>query len=209
MANALLILTLLMPLAAPVDIFSAVPYAMRELDLHPYLHDEPFYLWPVNEYPKLSQSPHYGGGIDIPILKGTPLLAVKSGVVIYVGDLPDTGYTVILLTGESKAVIYGHLSKFSVNIYDVVAQGDLIGLSGGYPGEPGAGRTSGPHLHFQILGWENNQLVLLNTNMELFGITWVDVGAPVPERLARLVKGSSLVKPVIYAKTNRILVLPE
>ena len=48
MANALLILSLLMPLAAPVDIFSAVPYAMRELDLHPSLPDEPFYLWPVN-----------------------------------------------------------------------------------------------------------------------------------------------------------------
>ena len=36
-----------------------------------------------------------------------------------------------------------------------------------------------------------------------------DVGVPVPERLAQLVKGSSLFKPVIYAKTNRILVLPE
>ncbi len=43
----------------------------------------------------------------------------------------------------------------------------------------------------------------------VFGVNWVDVGVPVPERLAQLVKGSSLVKPVIYAKTNRILVLPE
>jgi len=209
MANALLILSLLMPLAAPVDIFSAVPYAMRELDFHPYLPDEPFYLWPVNEYPKLSQSPHYGGGIDIPILKGTPLLAVKSGIVIYAGDLPDAGYTVILLMANNKIALYEHLSRFDVKPYDVVAQGDLIGLSGGYPGEPGAGRTTGAHLHFQILGWENDQLVLLNTNMELFGVTWIDVGVPVPERLAQLVKGSSLFKPVIYAKTNRILVLPE
>jgi murein DD-endopeptidase MepM/ murein hydrolase activator NlpD len=200
---ALLLLILVIPLAnvkaVIPDIFNTATAVMQNYDGFVESVPEERYLWPLPLEPRLSQGPHYGGGIDMAALVGTPLLAAKSGAVIYTGELPDTGYTVMILTGDNRIILYGHCSKFLVEIGDNVKQGDIVALSGGFPGEPGAGRTTGPHLHFQIFGWENNTLVLLNTSIELFGENLLEF--LVPERLVRLVRGSVIQLCETHGKT--------
>ena len=57
----------------------------------------------------------------------------------------------IRLRGDDEvAYTYCHLSRVDVAVGDRVAAGDLVGLSGGEPGAPGAGNTTSPHLHFAM-----------------------------------------------------------
>lgn len=91
--------------------------------------------------------------IDIGVIQGTAVKAAASGVVYHVKHGGATGYTYVLI-GHLKryATLYGHLSSVSVKAGDVVAQGQIIGRSGGKPGTDGAGpMTTGPHLHFEMM----------------------------------------------------------
>jgi len=89
--------------------------------------------------------------IDIKSSQGSPIKAPASGYVAKV-KINGTAYGYIMLIHSSGfATVFGHTSKSYVNADEYVAQGEIIGLSGGMPGTPGAGRLStGPHLHFEI-----------------------------------------------------------
>lgn len=102
-------------------------------------------------------------GIDIGTVENTPLYAVTTGVVSYAG-YNNQGYGNLLIlktsaTNHNALVYYGHMNSFAVTPGTSVQAGQLIGYSGGKPGNPGAGSSSGPHLHFEIRlasgGWEN------------------------------------------------------
>ena len=89
------------------------------------------------------------GGIDLAMPKGTPLLSVCTGTVTQAGDRGTAGYAVSIKDAEGYVHEYFHMSKIEVRSGQTVHSGEQIGLSGGVPGEPGAGRTTGAHLHFQ------------------------------------------------------------
>ena len=85
---------------------------------------------------------HQGQDITIPI--GTPIYAPADGVVkraYYVGGF---GNHVKIKHGSGYSTIFAHLSKFKVNYGQKVKRGDLIGLTGN------TGRTTAPHLHYEI-----------------------------------------------------------
>ncbi len=99
-------------------------------------------------YEKRFKFKHYG--VDIPVLQGSPVHAAASGVV---KDVVDHGLGFSYVTLEHPggyATLYGHLSSLSVQPGQFVAAGDTIGLSGGMPGTPGAGFSTGPHVHFGL-----------------------------------------------------------
>ena len=84
-------------------------------------------------------------GIDIRMEDGTPLAAIKDGV-IKLADYGDknAGKTVFLEMEDGKTAIYGHLSEFAVKDGQKVSEGQIIGYSGN------TGFSTGEHLHFAI-----------------------------------------------------------
>ena len=94
---------------------------------------------------------------DAAVPVGTPLFAMVAGTVttashagIYPADPNRCGNTVTIAGVDSATYTYCHLSNIAVAQGQVVGAGTLIGLTGGVPGTPGAGNTTGPHLHLGI-----------------------------------------------------------
>lgn len=84
-------------------------------------------------------------GIDVRASVGDPIVAVDNGVVTYAG-WNDWGYgnLVVIDHGTGWESVYAHLSQWNVQCGQSVTQGELIGAAGS------TGRSSGPHLHFEL-----------------------------------------------------------
>ncbi|HBR80351.1 MAG: Peptidase M23 [Candidatus Uhrbacteria bacterium GW2011_GWE2_45_35] len=89
-------------------------------------------------------------GIDIPVSVGTPIKSVAPGYVAWVKEGTQYGYYVLVIHANGIATLYAHLSKILVEPDQFMARGEAVGLSGGRPGMPGAGLSTGPHLHFEV-----------------------------------------------------------
>ncbi|MCP4131229.1 MAG: LysM peptidoglycan-binding domain-containing M23 family metallopeptidase [bacterium] len=83
-------------------------------------------------------------GIDIACAKKTKVFAARAGKVIFSGYKGGYGRLVILQHEHGYRSYYGHLSRSLVRKGRVVKTGERIALSGN------TGRTTGPHLHFEI-----------------------------------------------------------
>jgi murein DD-endopeptidase MepM/ murein hydrolase activator NlpD len=84
-------------------------------------------------------------GLDIPAPHGTPILASGGGRVVSAGDKGAYGRTVVIDHGDGLATLYGHASKLLVRAGDVVMPNQPIALVGS------TGRSTGPHLHFEVI----------------------------------------------------------
>ena len=105
---------------------------------------------PVNSEFGVRASPWTRGGelhsgIDIGVERGTRVVAPAAGTVAFAGTHAEYGLTVILDHGENLRTVYGHLSRLDVSQGRTVARGTELGLTGN------SGRSSGPHLHYEIL----------------------------------------------------------
>ena len=83
-------------------------------------------------------------GIDIAVPAGTPVRAAGGGVVEAAGTDPAYGLFVLLRHAEGYETMYGHASRLLVHEGDSVRAGQVIALSGS------SGRSTAPHLHFEI-----------------------------------------------------------
>ena len=79
-----------------------------------------------------------------------------SGTIIGTGDTDLTcsgasyGRWVLIRHNNGLSSLYAHLSIIRASEGQVVKTGDVIGLSGGFPGAVGAGYSTGPHLHVSV-----------------------------------------------------------
>lgn len=90
-------------------------------------------------------------GIDMPVSVGTPIKASASGYVAWVRSSNRSyGNSIMIIHNEGIATLYAHLSRFNTKEGEFVKRGDVIAYSGGMPGTPGAGFSTGPHLHFEV-----------------------------------------------------------
>ena len=83
-------------------------------------------------------------GIDIAVPIGTPIRAAGGGTVTAAGYDADYGLFVLLRHPSGYETMYGHTSRLLTAEGDEVQAGQVIGLSGN------SGRSTAPHLHFEI-----------------------------------------------------------
>lgn len=112
------------------------------------------FQWPSEQKDVISgfgyrQHPLGGGklfhkGIDLPLSMHTPIYASSSGIVKFAGRRSTYGILLILSHPEGYQTRYAHLSKITVNEGDLVSRGDKVAYSGN------TGRSTGPHLHFEV-----------------------------------------------------------
>lgn len=83
-------------------------------------------------------------GIDLAAPIGTTVTAADGGVVTWVGTRGSYGKLIMVDHGGGFVTYYGHLSKYFVSKGDKVYKGQKIAAVGN------TGRSTGPHLHFEI-----------------------------------------------------------
>jgi murein DD-endopeptidase MepM/ murein hydrolase activator NlpD len=84
-------------------------------------------------------------GLDFPADTGTSILAAAGGVVLSAEAHPQYGLLVELDHGNGLVTRYAHTSKMLVKPGDLVKRGQTIAAVGN------TGRSTGPHLHFEVL----------------------------------------------------------
>lgn len=83
-------------------------------------------------------------GVDIIAAPGTSVMAAAGGVVSHSGFMAEYGLVVEVDHDNGLTSRYAHLSKSLVKVGDVVMKGQLLAQVGN------TGRTTGPHLHFEV-----------------------------------------------------------
>ncbi len=84
-------------------------------------------------------------GLDFQADRGTPILAAAGGVVVAQEFHPEYGNMIEIDHGNDLITRYAHASKTLVKKGDLVKQGQKIGEVGS------TGRSTGTHLHFEVL----------------------------------------------------------
>lgn len=129
----------------PVPVVPEVPRAMDS------------FVWPVGGY--ISQGYwDLHRAIDIAGGQGADVVAADAGTVVYAKwESSGYGYLVIVDHGNGYTTYYAHLYGYYVDVGDTVEQGQPLGVRGT------TGRSTGPHLHFEIRkdGVQVNPLGLL------------------------------------------------
>lgn len=88
---------------------------------------------------------HDGGAVDFPLASGTPIYAVADGVVEGAGWMGSGGNMALIKHKDGYTTGYAHMVELPVvKTGDTVKKGQLIGHVGS------TGRSTGPHLHFQV-----------------------------------------------------------
>ena len=86
-------------------------------------------------------------GIDIKAPKGTPVVAVTDGFIERIREGGSGGRQLYLRDGKGRLFYYAHLDDWSVEEFQAVSAGEVLGTVG----DTGNARGTTPHLHFEVL----------------------------------------------------------
>lgn len=113
-----------------------------------------YYLYPLQKGVR-TQGIHGHNGVDFGAPRGTPVYASADGVV-KVSNYRDGnpwfggyGNYIMIEHPNGTQTLYAHLSGVDASVGDTVRQGQVIGKTGN------TGRSTGPHLHFEVRGAKN------------------------------------------------------
>jgi murein DD-endopeptidase MepM/ murein hydrolase activator NlpD len=103
--------------------------------------------WPLKgvlygRFGKKGREPH--DGIDLAAPSGTPVKTAQEGTVLYAGEQRGYGNIVIVEHSNSLITLYAHNRDLRVRTGQRVLRGQVIATVGE------SGKTSGPHLHFEV-----------------------------------------------------------
>jgi murein DD-endopeptidase MepM/ murein hydrolase activator NlpD len=87
----------------------------------------------------------FHGGIDLAARYGTEVPAAAAGTVVSAGEQGGYGLTVVVRHQNGFESRYAHLASLDVRAGDRVTQGQQVGRVGS------TGRSTGPHLHFEVM----------------------------------------------------------
>ncbi|CAM3990538.1 peptidoglycan DD-metalloendopeptidase family protein [Cohnella lubricantis] len=112
-------------------------------------------IWPTDSRRITSQygvrkdpftgSARFHAGIDIGGSTGDPIYAAADGVVVHSGKDDAEGNNITVDHGNGIRTRYMHMSKLIAKVGDKVTKGEVIGELGS------TGRSTGPHLHYEVL----------------------------------------------------------
>ncbi|SEW49232.1 Murein DD-endopeptidase MepM and murein hydrolase activator NlpD, contain LysM domain [Chryseobacterium wanjuense] len=97
-----------------------------------------------NNAPAEADQMQFHKGLDIAVPFGSDVIATAAGTVIFSGQKGGYGNCVIVSHGNGLATLYGHLSQLVAKVNDKVKVGQVIAKSGN------SGRSTGPHLHYEV-----------------------------------------------------------
>jgi murein DD-endopeptidase MepM/ murein hydrolase activator NlpD len=84
-------------------------------------------------------------GVDFAGKRGAPVIAVADGVVTFSGKQSGYGNLVEIRHKDGLVTRYGHCQKRMVQEGDLIEQGQTVATIGS------TGRSTGPHVHFEVL----------------------------------------------------------
>ena len=122
-----------------------------------------YFIAPVTSPYRITQWLHWYNAIDFGGKCGDPIRAAAAGTVLKVALTSSTsrwafngaGNHITIMHPNGVVTMYGHISRSLVKPGDPVSQGQMIALMGGQPGTPGAGLSTGCHVHFGVTGASN------------------------------------------------------
>jgi murein DD-endopeptidase MepM/ murein hydrolase activator NlpD len=97
----------------------------------------------------ITRRPAFHEGLDISVAIGTLVTAPADGVVVFANRESGLGRMLKLSHGYGYTTVYGHLDRFLVKEGTKVTRGQPIGRVGM------SGRTTGPHLHYEV--WRDGE----------------------------------------------------
>jgi murein DD-endopeptidase MepM/ murein hydrolase activator NlpD len=103
--------------------------------------------WPLRgvlyaRFGKKGKEPH--DGIDLSAPAGLPVKVAAPGLVLFAGDQKGYGLIVIVEHANGLITLYAHNRDLRVKTGQKVREGQVVATVGD------SGRTSGPHLHFEV-----------------------------------------------------------
>jgi hypothetical protein len=114
-----------------------------------------YFIVPTNG--RISQGLHWYNAVDFANECGAPIFAAAGGQVqkVKYGYNMGAGNYLTILHPNGVVTMYGHILSSLVNPGDQVSQGQIIAFVDGKPGTPGAGISTGCHVHFEVIGARN------------------------------------------------------
>lgn len=123
------------------DVVLPTPF-MIKFDQSTFTHPVDDEIVITSRFGRRRRGPHRG--LDIDLVTGDFVRSVLPGKVRFVGYSRGHGKTIVVRHANEVETVYAHLSAYTINVNDVIKEGQIIGYGGN------TGNSRGSHLHLEV-----------------------------------------------------------